>query len=98
MVKIITFLIHRFFPVADCLQSHIRKPEDFTQISLLGHGAFGRVQLSREISTGRLCAIKKLKKARMLTQQTDYWVEKEIMSRSESPWIVKLYYAFQVCR
>ncbi|CAL8097532.1 unnamed protein product [Calicophoron daubneyi] len=85
----------RFANVAATLQSHRRQPQDFSLIASLGHGAFGRVQLVREISTGRVCAMKVLKKSRMLNQHTDYWVEREIMARGESPWIVQLYYAFQ---
>uniref|UniRef100_A0A3Q0KQ33 non-specific serine/threonine protein kinase n=1 Tax=Schistosoma mansoni TaxID=6183 RepID=A0A3Q0KQ33_SCHMA len=87
--------LQRFLNVAVCLQSYRRKPEDFSFISSLGHGAFGRVQLVREITTGRVCAMKVLKKSRMLAQHTDYWAEKEIMSHGESPWIVQLYYAYQ---
>ncbi|KAK4475102.1 hypothetical protein MN116_002191 [Schistosoma mekongi] len=92
--NILAFL-QRFLNVATCLQSYRRKPEDFSFISSLGHGAFGRVQLVREITTGRVCAMKVLKKSRMLAQHTDYWAEKEIMSHGESPWIVQLYYAYQ---
>ncbi|GAA38101.2 Rho-associated protein kinase 2 [Clonorchis sinensis] len=85
----------RFMNVASRLQSYRRQPQDFSLIASLGHGAFGRVQLVREVTTGRVCAMKVLKKSRMLTQHTDYWAEREIMARGESPWIVQLYYAFQ---
>ncbi|CAH8585136.1 unnamed protein product [Dicrocoelium dendriticum] len=85
----------RFAHVAALLQSYRRKPQDFSLIASLGHGAFGRVQLVREVTTGRVCAMKVLKKSRMLTQHTDYWIEREIMARADSPWIVQLYHAFQ---
>ncbi|CAH8662496.1 unnamed protein product [Heterobilharzia americana] len=87
--------LQRYLNIAMCLQSYRRKPQDFSFISSLGHGAFGRVQLVREITTGRVCAMKVLKKSRMLAQHTDYWAEREIMSHGESPWIVQLYYAYQ---
>ncbi|KAA3674869.1 Rho-associated protein kinase 1 [Paragonimus westermani] len=86
---------NRFLNVAARLQSHRRRPSDFSLIASLGHGAFGRVQLVREVTTGRVCAMKVLKKSRMLTQHTDYWAEREIMARGESSWIVQLYHAFQ---
>ncbi|KAF6777792.1 hypothetical protein AHF37_02491 [Paragonimus kellicotti] len=86
---------NRFLGVAARLQSHRRRPSDFSLIASLGHGAFGRVQLVREVTTGRVCAMKVLKKSRMLTQHTDYWAEREIMARGESSWIVQLYHAFQ---
>ncbi|CAH8458604.1 unnamed protein product [Schistosoma curassoni] len=87
--------LQRFLNVAVCLQSYRRKAEDFSFISSSGHGAFGRVQLVREITTGCVCAMKVINKSRMLAQHTDYWAEKEIMSHSESPRIVELYYAYQ---
>ncbi|RTG88277.1 uncharacterized protein DC041_0011460 [Schistosoma bovis] len=96
IISLFFSFLPRFLNVAVCLQSYRRKPEDFSFISSLGHGAFGRVQLVREITTGRVCAMKVLKKSRMLAQHTDYWAEKEIMSHGESPWIVQLYYAYQV--
>lgn len=85
----------RFAHVAALLQSYRRKPQDFSLIASLGHGAFGRVQLVREVTTGRVCAMKVLKKSHMLTQHTDYWIEREIMAHGDSPWIVQLYHAFQ---
>nr|CAH8874812.1 unnamed protein product [Trichobilharzia regenti] len=87
--------LQRFLDVARRLELYRRKSEDFSFISSLGHGAFGRVQLVREITTGRVCAMKILKKSRMLDQHADYWAEREIMSNGESPWIVQLYYAYQ---
>ncbi|CAH8464532.1 unnamed protein product [Schistosoma bovis] len=87
--------LQRFLNVAVCLQLYRRKPEDFPFFSSSGHGAFGRVQLFREITTGCVCAMKVINKSRMLAQHTDYWAEKEIMSHGESPRIVELYYAHQ---
>ncbi|CAH8459857.1 unnamed protein product [Schistosoma margrebowiei] len=72
--------LQRFITVAVCLLSYRRKPEDFSLISSLGHGAFGRVQLVLEITAGCVCAMKVLNKSRMLAQHTDYWAKKEIMS------------------
>ncbi|VDP88989.1 unnamed protein product, partial [Echinostoma caproni] len=95
MLSFINQPFERFASVAATLRSYRRQPQDFSLIASLGHGAFGRVQLVREITTGRVCAMKVLKKSRMLTQHTDYWAEREIMARGESPWIVQLYYAFQ---
>lgn len=73
-----------------------RQRHDFTFLSTLGRGAYGRVDLVRENATGRVCAMKTLDKSKMLSQQADFWAEREIMAQSVSPWIVRLFYTFQV--
>lgn len=40
--------------------------------------------------------MKTLDKSKMLSQQADFWAEREIMAQSVSPWIVRLFYTFQV--
>ncbi|VDL44958.1 unnamed protein product [Hymenolepis diminuta] len=75
-----------------------RQRHDFTFLSSLGRGAYGRVDLVRENATGRICAMKTLDKSKMLSQQADFWAEREIMAQSASPWIVRLIYSFQDVR
>ncbi|VDK35774.1 unnamed protein product [Dibothriocephalus latus] len=72
-----------------------RQRRDFIFIASLGRGAYGRVNLVRETATGRICAMKILNKGKMLSQHADFWAEREIMARSTSPWLVRLFYAFQ---
>jgi hypothetical protein len=54
--------------------------EDFEPLRLIGKGAFGEVRICRDRSTGKLVAVKKLKKAEMVRrgqvrrlQQTGKW-------------------------
>lgn len=85
----------RFASAASRLQCLRRQRRDFSFIASLGRGAYGRVNLVRETATGRICAMKILKKSKMLSQHADFWAEREIMARSTSPWLVRLFYAFQ---
>ena len=40
--------------------------DDFEPLCLIGKGAFGEVRICRDRSTGKLVAVKKLKKAEMV--------------------------------
>uniref|UniRef100_A0A0R3TR71 non-specific serine/threonine protein kinase n=1 Tax=Rodentolepis nana TaxID=102285 RepID=A0A0R3TR71_RODNA len=95
--QILTFS-ERFTESVNQLMSFRRQRHDFTFLSSLGRGAYGRVDLVRENATGRICAMKTLDKSKMLSQQADFWAEREIMSQSVSPWIVRLIYSFQDVR
>nr|CDS30316.1 rho-associated protein kinase 1 [Hymenolepis microstoma] len=95
--QILTFS-ERFTECVNQLLSFRRQRHDFTFLSSLGRGAYGRVDLVRENATGRICAMKTLDKSKMLSQQADFWAEREIMSQSVSPWIVRLIYSFQDVR
>ncbi|KAK9480184.1 kinase-like domain-containing protein [Lipomyces japonicus] len=73
-------------------------PADFEPIKVLGQGAYGKVLLVREKSTGRLFAQKQLKKASMTVhkktaEQTK--TERSILESVRHPFIVKLFYALQ---
>ena len=69
---------------------------EFEPLSIIGRGAFGEVMVCRQISTGDIVAIKKMRKEDMLNKNQLMHVrtEKEIMTAS-NPWIVKLKYSFQ---
>ncbi|KAL7419412.1 hypothetical protein Q5752_006250 [Cryptotrichosporon argae] len=70
---------------------------------VIGHGAFGVVRIAREKETGRLVAMKQLRKADMLrkAQEGHVRAEKDLLAAAASisstgnPWIVQLFYAFQ---
>ena len=69
---------------------------EFEPLTIIGRGAFGEVRVCRQISTGDIVAIKKMRKEDMLNKNQLMHVrtEKEIMTAS-NPWIVKLKYSFQ---
>ncbi|WWC72355.1 uncharacterized protein I206_106317 [Kwoniella pini CBS 10737] len=78
---------------------------------VIGHGAFGVVRIAREKESGRLVAMKQLRKADMLrkSQEGHVRAEKDILAAAASrslsstisgetnkpSWIVELHYAFQ---
>ena len=69
---------------------------EFEPLTIIGRGAFGEVRVCRQICTGDIVAIKKMRKEDMLNKNQLMHVrtEKEIMTAS-NPWIVKLKYSFQ---
>ncbi|PPQ62918.1 hypothetical protein CVT24_006158 [Panaeolus cyanescens] len=76
----------------------------FVKLKTIGHGAFGVVSLVRERSSGKLYAMKQLRKADMLRkgQEGHVRAERDILKSASlvnSPggaeWIVRLYYSFQ---
>ena len=68
----------------------------FDFIKEIGHGSFGKTMLARHIETGNTYAIKIIPK----TIQTSYQAiaERNVLILTNSPFIVKLYYAFQTKR
>ena len=66
--------------------------EDFDIVSNLGKGAIGKVVLARKRNTGKMYAIKSLRKDRVLeTDQVEYiTTEKRIMENIHNPFLVKL--------
>nr|XP_048278869.1 citron Rho-interacting kinase isoform X1 [Myodes glareolus] len=71
--------------------------KDFEVRSLVGCGHFAEVQVVREKATGDVYAMKIMKKKALLAQEQVSFFEEErnILSRSTSPWIPQLQYAFQ---
>ena len=69
---------------------------EFEPLTIIGRGAFGEVRVCRQISTGDIVAIKKMRKEDMLkkNQLMHVRTEREIMT-SSSEWIVNLKYSFQ---
>ncbi|EFN54238.1 hypothetical protein CHLNCDRAFT_135759 [Chlorella variabilis] len=71
--------------------------DDFEPLRLIGKGAFGEVRICRDRSTGKLVAVKKLKKAEMVRRgQVDHVrAERNVLAEVQHHSIVKLYYSFQ---
>ena len=73
---------------------------DFEALALIGKGAFGEVRLVRmkERYSREIYAMKSmLKEAMIMKNQVGHVrAERDILTESENPWIVTLYYSFQV--
>ncbi|KAI9228729.1 MAG: kinase-like domain-containing protein [Piptocephalis tieghemiana] len=81
--------------------NHSIGPEDFIPLKVIGTGTYGKVFLVRERSSGRLFAMKTLKKAAVVvhSKYTEHTkAERQILEAVQHPFIVKLYYAFQTQR
>ena len=71
--------------------------KDFLCLALLGRGSFGEVYLVQKISTKKNYAMKVLRKERIMGQNLSKYAiaERNVLSLSNHPFIVKLNYAFQ---
>lgn len=71
--------------------------EDFDPLKLIGKGAFGEVRICRDRSTGKLVAVKKLRKSEMVRRgQVDHVkAERNVLAEVQHHSVVKLYYSFQ---
>ncbi|KAF5325825.1 hypothetical protein D9611_000036 [Ephemerocybe angulata] len=76
----------------------------FVKLKTIGHGAFGVVSLVKEKSSGKLYAMKQMRKADMLRkgQEGHVRAERDILKSASSvhspgggDWIVRLWYSFQ---
>lgn len=70
---------------------------DFAIIKPISHGAYGRVYLARKKTTNDLYAIKILKKADMVRKNMvdNVIAERQALSISRNPHVVKLFFSFQ---
>jgi len=71
--------------------------EDFMPLTIIGRGAFGEVRIVREKATGKIYAMKKLKKSEMLRRGQVEHVreERNLLVEVSSPYVMKLFYSFQ---
>ena len=70
---------------------------NYESFSIIGRGAFGEVHVCREIKTGEIVAIKKIKKDNLKQKNQIRHIldEQDFLSKVDSPWIVKLKASFQ---
>ena len=70
---------------------------DLEQLKVIGRGAFSRVILVRKKDTGRLYAMKIMKKEKLLREQKIKPIlnERQIMAKLNHPFVVRLYWSFQ---
>nr|XP_044986067.1 3-phosphoinositide-dependent protein kinase 1 [Jaculus jaculus] len=78
-------------------QPRKKRPEDFKFGKILGEGSFSTVVLARELATSREYAIKILEKRHIIKENKVPYVtrERDVMSRLDHPFFVKLYFTFQ---
>ncbi|XP_071976501.1 3-phosphoinositide-dependent protein kinase 1 [Engystomops pustulosus] len=78
-------------------QPRKKRPQDFKFGKILGEGSFSTVVLAKEIATGREYAIKILQKRHIVKENKVPYVtrERDVMSRLDHPFFVKLYFTFQ---
>jgi len=70
---------------------------DFVTMKVIGRGGFGRVMLVRKKDTGRVYAMKVLKKAVIAARgEIEHTkTEKSVLSRLDHPFLAKLHFSFQ---
>ena len=71
--------------------------KNYQSLAVIGRGAFGEVHVCREIKTGTIVAIKKIKKDTLFDKnQIKHTLdEQDFLSKIDSPWIVELKASFQ---
>lgn len=96
-MKNVEAYMDRYDSVATDIRKLRMKTDDFTQIKVIGRGAFGEVQLVRHKSTQKVYAMKLLSKFEMIKRSDSafFWEERDIMAHANSEWIVQLHFAFQ---
>ena len=79
------------------IDKEIISPTSFVCLAKLGKGSFGEVYLVQKINTKQKFAMKVLRKDRILNNNLMKYaiVERNVLSLSNNPFIVKLNYAFQ---
>uniref|UniRef100_A0A8C2RKE1 Citron Rho-interacting kinase n=1 Tax=Capra hircus TaxID=9925 RepID=A0A8C2RKE1_CAPHI len=96
-IKHVSNFVQKYSDIIAELQELQPSVKDFEVRSVIGCGHFAEVQVVREKATGDVYAMKVMKKKALLAQeQVSYFEEEQnILSRSTSPWIPQLQYAFQ---
>jgi serine/threonine protein kinase len=72
--------------------------DDFELVKVIGKGSFGKVTLVKKKSDGQLYAMKALSKPNIIKRkQVEHTkTERRVLGKMKHPFIVHLYYAFQV--
>ncbi|KAI9018975.1 kinase-like domain-containing protein [Hyaloraphidium curvatum] len=73
------------------------KAVDFVILSQIGQGGYGSVFLAKKKATEEVVALKKMSKTLLhrLGEVDHILTERDILTQSRSPWLVKLLYSFQ---
>ncbi|QSS48789.1 serine/threonine protein kinase [Histoplasma capsulatum var. duboisii H88] len=78
-------------------QQRSLKIEDFELLKVVGRGSFGRVMQVRKRDTGRIYAMKTLRKAHIISRSevAHTLAERSVLSQINNPFIVPLKFSFQ---
>lgn len=70
---------------------------DFRAVKVIGKGSFGEVRVVQKVDTGKIYAMKTLRKSEMFKkdQLAHVRAERDVLAESNTPWVVQLYYSFQ---
>lgn len=70
---------------------------DFQKLTQVGQGGYGQVFLAKRKETGEVCALKVMNKKLLykMDEIRHVLTERDILTAADSPWLVKLLYAFQ---
>ncbi|KAI0075902.1 kinase-like protein [Panus rudis PR-1116 ss-1] len=73
------------------------KVDQFHIIAQIGQGGYGEVFLARKQDSGEICALKKMRKRTLfkMDEVRHVLVERDILTATKTPWLVRLLYAFQ---
>lgn len=71
--------------------------DQFRIIAQVGQGGYGSVYLARKVDTNEVCALKKMRKGTLakMDEVKHVLVERDILTATKTPWLVRLLYAFQ---
>lgn len=71
--------------------------DQFHILAQVGQGGYGEVYLARKSETGEVCALKKMRKRTLhkMDEIRHVLVERDILTATKTPWLVRLLYAFQ---
>lgn len=78
-------------------RTRLSPSRDFLTLQIIGKGAFGTVTLVQKRDTGRLYALKTMRKHAMIKheQLAHVRAERDLLAECTSPWVVQLYCSFQ---
>ncbi|KAL5518479.1 DBF2 [Sanghuangporus vaninii] len=73
------------------------KVNQFHIMAQIGQGGYGEVYLARKQDSGEVCALKKMRKRTLfkMDEIRHVLVERDILTATKTPWLVRLLYAFQ---
>jgi len=81
-----------------CLNNQTIGVEDFGLLKVVGQGAFGKVYQVKRTGTSEIYAMKVMRKDKIIERNHAEYVksERDILTKVDNPFVVRLRYAFQV--